>query len=70
MQSKGVKNSKALVHFPNYNKKEEIELKDGDIAVLQRAINEIIEIERSDKPIEVRKTTKCDKCSYYELCYS
>ncbi|TZE81608.1 CRISPR-associated protein Cas4 [Calorimonas adulescens] len=70
LQNKGVKNSKAVVHFPLYNKKEELELQDNDIRVLKNAFKEITEIEKSDKPIEVQKMSKCNRCSYYELCFS
>lgn len=69
LKSKGISCSKGIIHYPNSRKTETVTLSKDDELQLKNFMDEIINVANLDKPPEVKKEKKCNRCSYYELCY-
>lgn len=68
LNSKGIKVTGELL-VPKENKKEIVELTEGDIVDIENQLELIKNICNASKPPLVNKQKACHNCSYYELCY-
>ena len=69
LQRKGV-NTSAEIHYKDYHQTEQLELTPAIEEELQQAMQEIKKLfMASTPPKPVKRTSKCKKCPYYELCY-
>lgn len=69
LESRGVKNIKAIIDFPLLRETKEIVLEREDKIVLENVIKNIEDIANQDKPPKVINSKICKKCSYFDLCY-
>ena len=60
---------KARIDYPLLKKTLEIELKEDDIAELERVLGEIVEIVEREMPPELVRKNICKSCAYYDLCF-
>lgn len=69
LEQKGVENISAEIDFPLLRETRSVILEDGDKLVLDNVIKNIEKIAKLDKPIGVKNSKICKKCSYFDLCY-
>jgi len=69
LQQSGLDCKRGVIHYPKLLKKIEIEFKEKDKEIIEKALREIDEIEQLKKPPEVINKPYCRNCAYYQLCY-
>ncbi|MEO0295112.1 MAG: CRISPR-associated protein Cas4 [candidate division WOR-3 bacterium] len=62
--------AKGEIVIPKEKKKIEVELDRERVLKLEKAIVEIKEILKMEKPPEIRKVKFCKNCAYREFCFS
>lgn len=67
LQKHGV-DVKGELHYPELNKKKEVEFGEEEKEELNKVKDEIKDIVSGDMPEPERKTI-CKKCAYYEFCF-
>lgn len=66
---KDINNIKGFLNYPNSRKKEEIFLTNDKEEELTRIITEIHKINNGEMP-KPKKKRICNKCAYFEFCFS
>lgn len=69
LEKKGLENLSGTIHYMEEHCKEEIHLSDETRKEIEKAINDIKEINNLEFPPYQEKMKICPKCSYYELCF-
>ena len=68
LKKNGIK-KKGSINYVKEKKIEEIELKEEDDLEIERALIDIKNICKMEKPPSVEKMSICKNCAYYEFCF-
>lgn len=70
LKQKGV-TARGEIDYPLLKRREEVELKPADEVYIEKVLLEIEQIVTSpEAPPRLEKKRVCEKCAYFELCYS
>lgn len=69
LKNKGLEEITAVINYPNLKEKISVELTLEDEEVLSKVIDEIIFIQKLNKPPYIENKNICKKCAYYDFCY-
>ncbi len=69
LKKHGVK-SIGIIHYPKKLKIEKIELNEESERKIEEILNKISMLVSSPTPPKPKKKSYCNKCAYYELCWS
>lgn len=69
LEEKGVKNVQAKIDYPLLRKTEQIFLEEKDKEILKNVIEEIEELNKSEKIPKKINSKICKNCAYFDLCY-
>jgi CRISPR-associated exonuclease Cas4 len=68
LKKNGIDNITGVLHYPTLKQKETIYLDDNDVVAIENLLDDILCVTRGDIPGTINKS-RCNMCSYYELCY-
>lgn len=69
LNEKEIKNIQAEINYPLLRKTEQIILEENDRKILKNIIQEIEELQKSEKIPEKINSRICKNCAYFDLCY-
>ncbi len=69
LYNKGLTDMFAKIDYPLLKKSISVELNDEDFAILDKVVEEIVDMGNSYNIVQVSQKAICKKCAYYDLCY-
>lgn len=69
VKERGVNGITAKIDYPLLRETIDINLTSDDEVKLREVISDIELVVENKNPTKVKKTKKCEKCAYYDLCF-
>jgi CRISPR-associated exonuclease Cas4 len=69
MENKGVQGLKGVIRYPKAKRTEELVLTQEYRELITKVVEEISDIRDMTVPPHAERSKKCNKCSYFELCF-
>ena len=70
LRKNGIEDATAIIEYPKMRQKQVVEWEEGDLANIERWINDAGEIISSEVCPPLVKLKICKKCSYFDFCYA